>query len=200
MAKPLFKPSNYFKTIEHTDPNERVLCIVYRHPIGIIIVYIMAIIGLVGAFLILSLFMSSVISGNQSAYSLLAISAIMISVIVGLLMVVATYVYKQNKLTVTDHSVIQFLQPALFIKKISQLSLANVVDVTIEQKGILPNSFNYGTLKVETAGEQENFSFPFCQSPGRIAKIILDAKEDFLKSNNPQDQNRNYTAHQYADH
>jgi len=39
---------------------------------------------------------------------------------------------------------------------------------------------NYGTLKIETAGEQTNFSFTFCPNPNHCAKVILDAREKML--------------------
>ena len=40
--------------------------------------------------------------------------------------------------------------------------------------------FNFGCVKIETAGEQANFIFNFCPNPNGVAKIILDAKDDFL--------------------
>lgn len=191
MGTPLFKPSTYGKTIEKLDPNERVLCIVYQHPIGIILVYLMAIFGVIAAFLILSLYMSSLTGDNQSAYSILALSSIVIAIMVGLLMVIATVVYKRNKLTITERSVIQILQTTLLLKKVSQISLANVEDVTVEQKGVLANMLDFGTLKIETAGEQANFNFIFCQSPSRVAKIILDAKDEFIISTGQAGSYRN---------
>lgn len=191
MDNPLFKPRSYSKTIEKLDPNERVLCIVYQHPVGIILIYLMAIFGVIAAFLLLSIYMSSLTGDNQSAYSLLALSSIVIAIMVGLLMVVATIVYKRNKLTVTERSVIQVLQTTLLLKKVSQISLANVEDVTVEQKGVLANMLDFGTLKIETAGEQANFNFIFCQSPSRVAKIILDAKDEFIISTGQAGSYRN---------
>lgn len=191
MANPLFKPKSYGKSIEKIDPNERVLCIVYQHPIGIILVYFLAIFGVIAAFLLLSIYMSSFTGDNQAVYSLLAFASVIIAIMVGLLMVVATVVYKRNKLTVTERSVIQVLQTTLLLKKVSQISLANVEDVTVEQKGVLANMLDFGTLKIETAGEQANFNFIFCQSPSRVAKIILDAKDEFIISTGQAGSYRN---------
>lgn len=182
MARPIYKAKSYGKSIENLDPCERVLCIIYQHPIGIIIIYLLAIAGLVAGFIILSLLMSSVMQDNQNAYSLLALSSIIIAFIVGIFMVVATVIYKRNKLTVTERSVVQVLQTALLLKKVSQISLANIEDVSVEQKGVLANMFDFGTLTIETAGEQANFIFTYCQSPSRVAKIILDAKDEFIVS------------------
>jgi hypothetical protein len=56
----------------------------------------------------------------------------------------------------------------------------NVEDVTTVQNGFFPTFFNYGTLKVETAGEQVNFVFTFCPNPGYFANIILNCREKVL--------------------
>jgi hypothetical protein len=79
----------------------------------------------------------------------------------------------------------------MLIRKVSQLSLANVEDVTSEQRGIFSNMFNYGVLNIETAGEQANFNFGYCPNPHRIAKIILDAKDDFLSNTGQMGSYRN---------
>jgi hypothetical protein len=109
-----------------------------------------------------------------------ALFSIAAAVMVGALLVMATIVYRQSKLTVTDRNIVQVVQKGLMIRKVSQLSLANIEDVTSEQRGIFANMFNYGVLVIETAGEQANFNFNFCPNPHRVAKIILDAKDDFL--------------------
>ena len=95
-------------------------------------------------------------------------------------MAIATFVYRQSRLTVTNTSIIQVIQGGLFTRKISQISLANVEDVTSEQNGVFANIFSFGTVKVETAGEQVNFIFNYSPQPARVAKIILQAKADFM--------------------
>ena len=76
-------------------------------------------------------------------------------------------------------------------RKVSQLSLANVEDVTSEQKGIFSNLFSYGVLNIETAGEQTNFYFNYCPNPHRVAKIILHAKDDFMIATGQTGSTRN---------
>jgi uncharacterized membrane protein YdbT with pleckstrin-like domain len=87
-------------------------------------------------------------------------------------------------LLVTDMNLVQILQKGLFVRKVSRLSMSNVEDVTAEQKGILPTIFNYGTLTVQTAGEMENFVFPYCPNPNKYADRILDARQAFVDKEN----------------
>jgi uncharacterized membrane protein YdbT with pleckstrin-like domain len=97
---------------------------------------------------------------------------------------IATYIYRQSMLLVTDMNLVQILQKGLFVRKVSRLSMSNVEDVTAEQKGILPTIFNYGTLTVQTAGEMENFVFPYCPNPNKYADRILDARQAFVDKEN----------------
>lgn len=180
MARKSFQESSYFKTIETIGPDEHVMCVVYQHPFGIVFIYIATLICLTLGLIGVSILLPEIVGTGGAAYSLVALFAIMISILVGFLLVMATVVYRQTRLTVTDRNVVLIVQKGLLIRKVSQLSLANVEDVTSEQRGAFSNMFDFGTLNIETAGEQANFLFNFCPNPHRVAKIILDAKDDFL--------------------
>ena len=62
--------------------------------------------------------------------------------------------------------------------------MENVEDVTSEQGGIFPTIFNYGVLKVETAGEQNNFIFKYCPNPNAYAKALQDARAAYFAKHN----------------
>jgi hypothetical protein len=49
--------------------------------------------------------------------------------------------------------------------------------------------FNYGTLKIETAGEQANFHFNMCPNPNYYAKLILEVREDLITKGGDRDAN-----------
>lgn len=181
MSRRSFTESRYFKTIESVGPDEYVMCEVYQHPFGLIFMYVAILLCLAIGLILITLLSPSVTGADSvSAYPFIALMAIIVILVVGVLLAMATIVYRQTKLTVTDHNIIQVVQKGLLIRKVSQLSLANVEDVTSEQKGAFSNMFNFGTLVIETAGEQANFNFNFCPNPHRVAKIILDAKDNFL--------------------
>lgn len=177
-----FKEAAYYRTIEAINPDERLLCVVKQHPFGIIFVYLVAVIAFTGGIAIASLYLPSVFDSSAKVYTVWTLTALIFGLLLIMVLLLATYVYNQSRLTVTDKNVIQILQKSIVERKISHLSLANVEDVTSEQKGILANAFDYGTLVVETAGEQANFKFTMCPQPHRVAKIILNAKEEFMRT------------------
>lgn len=167
--------------METVDADEQQIFTIHRHFFGIFIVYIQVLVGiLAGLGLIYFLLPSFVEPSNNRAYQIIAMFSVGALVIIALILVVATVIYLQSKLIVTDQNVTQILQRGLFSRKISQLSLNDVEDVTADQHGLFSTAFNFGILKIETAGEQSNFHFSYCPRPSHYAKLILEARERFL--------------------
>jgi multidrug transporter EmrE-like cation transporter len=166
---------------------EQTLCTIYQHPFGLIIIYIFTFIGLAGAFVLLSLLLPSDIKNSQSAYSLFSGIVILIIIIIGLLLLAVTYVYRMTKLIVTNKGIHQVLQKGLLQCKVMRFSLADIEDVTSDKKGIFANAFNYGILTIETAGELVNPTFNYCPNPNRVSEIILQAKDTLEFSNGTKD-------------
>ncbi|MEK7142722.1 MAG: PH domain-containing protein [Patescibacteria group bacterium] len=82
-------------------------------------------------------------------------------------------------------SVVDIVQQGFFGRKISQLSILRVQDVSSDIKGFLPTFFGFGDVLVETAGEQsQNFLLVAVPQPQKVASKIMElhdqlvAKED----------------------
>jgi hypothetical protein len=159
---------------------EQEICTVKRHPIGIIGTYIaIAFVLVVCAILAFGVLPSSA-SSDSSQVGNIGAAVFLVLAVLGLIYAfIATKVYWANSWVITSDSVTQVNQISLFQRQSSQLSLANLEDVTAEQNGILAHIFNYGVLKAETAGERSKFSFYFCPNPNFYAQQILQAREAF---------------------
>jgi uncharacterized membrane protein YdbT with pleckstrin-like domain len=162
------------------NKDEHVVTIVHRSVIGLVFIYLEAF-GAVAALIALAVLafpdLFSELSGNSNM--LLMAAAVFAIGLVFFILFLATYIYRQSKLVVTDQNLIQILQRGLFSRRVSRLSMSNVEDVTADQHGFLPTFFGYGTLTVETAGEMENFIFPYCPNPNKFADQILDARQAY---------------------
>lgn len=172
-------------TIDDVDDDEVLLGTIYKHPFGIIIIYLQAIAGIVLSLGLAYFLLPSVFADSTTALAIATIFAIIATIFAALIMLVATIIYRQNHIVITDKNITQVLQGGLFQRKISQLTMANVEDVTSEQKGIFASIFNFGILKIETAGEQVNFHFTYCPRPSYYAKVILEAREQFISQDYP---------------
>jgi uncharacterized membrane protein YdbT with pleckstrin-like domain len=175
----------YFHLIEF-DKDEQLVAEIRKHPIGLFFIYLTGIgISLVMAILFgilgLSDFLATGLDGTGASSS----SAQAIIILVGMLLIFGTLavmtiqaiLYTNNVIFVTSEKIAQILYINLFNKKISQLSIGDVQDVTVTQKGILAHIFNYGTLVIETAGEQQNYNFTYIPEPYKNSKLIVGAHE-----------------------
>lgn len=164
------------------DEGEKVMYVLKRHPIGLVIMYVQAIVGVLAVALLFFLvgpeFAGEIPDDVKVLLSGIALFGLGLLV---LIMIVATYIYKLSQITITNKEVVQVLQRGLFSRKVSRLDLSNVEDVTADQHGILQSIFNYGTLTIQTAGELENFIFPYCPHPNTYADEILDARQEHSK-------------------
>lgn len=182
--KPVFDPTG---RVEALTSDETLITDVRRHFFGLFLIYLQIIVALGLSLLLIFVFLPSVSQTlNISEATVNALAALfgLVAVAFGLIFIVlATRIYNGNQIIVSDKNVTQVLQIGLFNRKISELSMPNIEDVTAQQSGIFPTLFNYGVLKIETAGEQNNFIFIYCPNPNAYAKAILDAKTAYLTKN-----------------
>ena len=174
---------------EMLEPGEHPLAVVKRHPIGIIGLYLEALVGIVAILSLIFIIAPDVLSDfSKQSNRLILGGAVFGMAIVALVLLIATYIYRLSKLLITDKNLIQITQSGLFVRNIARLSIANVEDVNAEQRGILATIFNYGTLQIQTAGERPNFIFKYCPDPNKYAGRINEARQiyaDSLKETQP---------------
>jgi len=181
-----------YNPLEVMSPGEQNLMELKRHPFGLIGLYISAVLAILVIFVIAVLiphFVSGLTSQDKTG---IMAGAIVLVAIVLLYIYIAVTIYNGNRWIVTTDSITQINQVGLFKKVTSQLSLANLEDVTFEQDNFIQTMLGFGTLKVESAGERAKFSFTFCPKPDDCARKIIAAHEQFINARpeNMQEANR----------
>ena len=182
MDPKLLSPSarQVFKLIEF-DPDEKLIAEIRKHWFGLFLIYtigtaitVLALVGAVAAAATTSAELDSI-----------RMPLILLSLILALLSTVFTaigaYLYRSNVILVTSDKLAQLLAYGIFQRKISQLSIGDVQDVTVRQHGIIAHALNYGTIIIETAGEQQNYTFSFAPDPYQASKDIVNSHEENLK-------------------
>lgn len=172
--------------LDRVDDDEEKLCEVAKHPFGIILLYIQVAVGMLGAIGLILFILPSIVGTSDRAFSIALVAGGVVMLLSLIVVILATVVYGQNRLIVTNRNITQILQYGLFNRKVSQLNLVNVEDVTSIESGILATILGYGELKIETAGEQVNFHFTYCPRPSYYAKVILEAREKILGQHDDQ--------------
>ena len=161
---------------------EHVVVVVRKHIIGLIFIYLQALVGVIAVLSILFIAAPDILDLDQQSNRVIIALIIFGLAVLVFFLFVATYVYRSSRLLVTDKNLIQIDQKSLFIRTVSRLSMSNVEDVTADMRGILQTIFNYGRLHVQTAGERPNFDFTYCPTPNKYADQILEARQAFAES------------------
>jgi uncharacterized membrane protein YdbT with pleckstrin-like domain len=168
------------------DQDEKLVREIRKHPFGLFMIYLGGILTTLLFFFVLVLgatvFDSSAVTegtgvASGSFNSILVAIGFFMCVGSIIITAIAAYLYRNNVVLVTSEKISQMLYLSLFNRKISSLSIADVQDVTVKQSGIFAHIFNYGTLTIETAGEQSNYTFTFTPEPYEAAKSLVGSHE-----------------------
>lgn len=172
---------------EH-DAEEEILGEIPRHPIGL---FFIAFNALVLILIILAALFYSIRNQDQLADAVginqgvdvgnvPTIIAVTLVFLIVLGAALAAYVYEGNYIVITDQKLVFVNQKNIFARRISQLSIGDVQDVTVDQLTLLSRIFHYGTINIETAGEQAHFVVPYAKDPHTAGKSIVEAHEKNL--------------------
>jgi hypothetical protein len=176
----------HFDLIEF-DANETLVTEIRKDPIGLFMIFLtgglVLLVLLVVAIIVSSADLNTTLNATSANGSkgiiVMGLFILMLGTLVGTY--IGAFIYRSNVIYVTSEKIAQVVYTSLFHRKISQLSIGDVQDVTVSQNGILAHIFKYGTLVVETSGEQANYSFSFVPEPYPMSKAIVSAHEENLK-------------------
>lgn len=170
-----------FKYIEF-DKDEVLLAELRKHPIGLVAT------AAVGLFISLSVFVGSLLlaanleslglDGSGALRSIIIFAGLILSLLVLGMTGISLALYGRNVVFVTNDKIAEVTYRSLFNRKTTQLSMGQLEDVTVLQRGIFPRVFDYGTIIIETAGELETCIFTMVPTPHKFSHIIIEAHED----------------------
>lgn len=176
------------KLFEH-DTDEKLLGEIPRSNIGLIFIFLNALMlsGLLLAMLYFAVrFEADILSsfGLPQDFDLANLLSSVLMVVVAFVFagsIVAGYVYSNSYVIITEQKLVLINTRGIFARRVSQLSIGDVQDVSVDQNTFFSRIFNYGNINIETAGEQAHFVFSFADKPNDNAKYIVDAHEQNLK-------------------
>jgi membrane protein YdbS with pleckstrin-like domain len=162
---------------------EYVITSVSRHIVGLLLPISLGIFLVVLALVLLFNF-DLVIQSFQFTGITISSSIIILPVIIFISLVilgtyVAYFVYANNKLFLTNESIIQEIQTSIFAKRERIVSLMDIEDVSYAQTGVIQEMFNYGSIRLSTEGEGTVYYFKFVANPKQTIAILSNAVESF---------------------
>lgn len=177
-----------FKYVEFDD-DEEILAEVHKHPIGLIFIwltggFITATIVLVALLLTSGNLLTNLNLGNDSNgtfRALILLGALLFGGLAFVMTAITAFLYRSSTVFITSEKMAEVVYVSLFNRRVTQLGIGNVEDVTVVQRGVLPRIFHYGNLLVETAGETNAPDFTYVPGPNRISQIIIQAHEAYVE-------------------
>ncbi len=173
--------------IKHSFPNqkkdEKVYIFIRRHPLAFL-PFLLLILGMIFVFVSIVLFIwfynPEFFSGSGKNLLVLGTSAYFLFVLVVFMIGWLDFYFDVH--IVTSERVVDIDQFGLFHRRIDELALDQVEDVSHSIRGFLGTVFNYGVVEVQTAGTARNFFLEDVSNPAKIAQNILSLSERLPKS------------------
>ena len=72
-------------------------------------------------------------------------------------------------------------QAGIFRRKVTEIQIENVEEVTSRSHGVLATIFNFGDVTVQTSSAEVDFVFENVAHPEEVKKIILDIYEQYKR-------------------
>ena len=192
MAEP--KQIKYF---ESQQPDEQIVFLIRRHILAMMPVFAISFslyaIGFALIFVFPVLVPDAVSGFNYNVYVLIVSLLFLFNTV----FLFSNWVlhYLHVALLTTEHFV-EIDQYGLFGRKVSELTLDKIQDVTNDQQGLVHTIFNLGFVKVQTAGEAPNFELRFVPDPYTICQTIMETEENYSSRHGLRGNGTNTNANQ----
>jgi hypothetical protein len=173
-------------------PDERVIMFTRRHWLSFLgfLGLVLGMVLVLAVFLvILAILLPDVFLSFRSPLILIASAYLLFSLAFFL---VGWIDYYFDIVIITDRRIIDIRQKGLFSRKIDELDILHVEDVSAQVRGVLPTFFHYGNVYVQTAGAARNFLFQSLPHPQNICRLIMNLYDKILAQ---QSEKANFVDH-----
>lgn len=165
------------------SPGEYVIEVIHRHHAGLI-----PIIGIATMSVILILFgalfyhFQEEVSRNAPLLSGIMLPALLIVVLVLLITYAAVIIYLDNKLFLTNESIIGESRTSLFAHEEKTVSLGDIAQASYTRSTVFQTLFQYGTIHLLVEGDKAEYNFKFAPDPKEHVALMTNEIEKFKTS------------------
>ncbi len=121
----------------------------------------------------------SLLLENENSRAIIVILLSIYELGVALFFYSSFLMYYLDMMIITNDRLVQIQQKTLFSRSVSELDLYRIQDTTSDITGVIATMIGYGLLKIQTAGERQNFTFEFVPKVNELRRhLIALAEED----------------------
>lgn len=167
-----------------TDLSETRIFDIKRHPVGLILPGLSVIVGYAAVFCLVSFLLpgfAKLVGAELSVVGPIVGQSMLVMVLLGVIFLFFTAKnYLLSQLILTDFNIVHIFRSGLIGKKVAQLPISDVEDIIVQQAGILPSLFSYGTIIIEMPEDQNNLIFKYAPDPDICARAVHDSRLEHL--------------------
>lgn len=162
----------------------KIVLFVHRHWGSFISQLLISLVMLIApSIILLAIFTSEVRIGGAFVTHFIVLGFSVYYLIVITVIFISWISYYYDIYIITEDEIVDVGQEGFFGRKIAQLSLLRVQDVTSNIKGFLPTLLGYGDVLVETAGEQsQNFLLKAVPNPQEVSSKIMELHNGLIET------------------
>ncbi len=162
------------------DSTESTQRVIFKHVIFILPFIAALVILAILAFPVLIYISANIDSVTQvvPVPAVFLVASFYITILV-LLLISVLWIWRRNKVVITDQHIVDIDQMGLFTRVVSTLRLEEIQDISASVKGPLQTIFQYGSIVIQTAGERENFVFNYIPNPYELEHYILSIRKKY---------------------
>lgn len=166
--------------VPHQKKDEKIILLLRRHYIVILFRFIFWGVTAVAPILLWAVFGETLsdLFNNQALIPLFTLFLSIYYLYIWLFAFHSFVNYYLDVWIVTTHRIINMEQKGLFSRIVSEQKLYRIQDVTSELKGFWSTIFDFGTVYIQTAGEEPRFIFKQVPGPYSIARKINRLSEE----------------------
>ena len=89
---------------------------------------------------------------------------------------------------ITSHRIIDIDQNSIFRRRVAEVRLEEIQDVTYETTGFISTSLDYGTVRAQTASTVPNIEMTYVTHPKEVQDLISSLQHDIKQKEKAANQ------------
>jgi len=163
-------------SFEGQEHGEDVVLLLRKHPVIAYARISVSLIGLLIPVFIALIFYSAIFKTHL--WPLFIFLACLWFLIFWLLMFYSLTIYTLNVVIITDRRIMENEQKGIFNRKVSELHMSRIQDISVHVRGILETFLKFGNLVVQTAAHESQFTFYEIPQPEKVKNTIMKIVTD----------------------
>jgi uncharacterized membrane protein YdbT with pleckstrin-like domain len=167
-------------TFEGKKENEKLIVFTRRHWF-VLVGYVVGVV--IAAFIpfVFIILLAKVIVAHEGASILFMFIWMIYIMILWYLLIYKLTMHTLDTWIVTDDRVMDIVQIGFFDRKVSELHLEAIQDISVNTKGLVQSYLNFGNIEVQTGATAQRFMFDQVPRPIEIKDKVMEAANKFVQ-------------------